>query len=389
MISILSRILIRDYQQYDNPEVREKYGVLSGSVGIFLNIVLFIIKFVAGMVSHSIAITADAFNNLSDAGSSVITLLGFKLSAAKPDPEHPFGHGRIEYVTGLVVSGIIVLMGVELLKDSISKIIHPEETIFSPLVLGILILSILVKLYMAFYNRSLAAKLDSAAMKATGTDSLSDSLATSIVLLSMVIGYYTSFHIDGYCGVIVAVIVIIAGSSAGKETMDPLLGQPPEPEFVQKIQDIVLSQEGIIGIHDLVVHNYGPARTMISLHAEVPANVDVLISHDIIDQTEHLLNEELQCEAVIHMDPVVTDDLRVDSLKRQMKTVVETWNQQASIHDFRVVFGNTHTNLIFDVVVPFSVKASETEIVETLQEMVSQQMGEEYFIVIDIDRIYV
>lgn len=389
MITILSKLFIPNSQDYQDAKVRNAYGTLCGAVGIFLNICLFALKFLAGIISHSIAITADAFNNLSDAGSSVVTLLGFKLSEAEPDPEHPFGHGRIEYISGLIVSGIIILMGFELLKDSVDKIVHPQDISFSVLVLVILLISIGVKLYMAFYNRSLAAKIDSAAMKATGTDSLSDVLATSIVLISMVVAHLTGFHIDGVCGVIVACIILMAGFSAGKETMSPLLGQPPEKEFVEEIEKIVLEQDGIVGIHDLVVHDYGPGRVMISLHAEVPAKVDVLASHDIIDVTEQILKNQLKCDAVIHMDPIEVDNEDVKKFRKQVKEIVEQWNGEAGIHDFRVVFGTTHTNLIFDVVLPFSVKESHETVREELQQLVWEKIGKEYMIVINIDRSYV
>ena len=389
MVRLLAKMFIKDYKNYKDTNVRERYGILSGCVGILLNAMLFGIKFFAGLLSHSIAITADAFNNLSDAGSSVITLLGFKLSSADPDPEHPFGHGRLEYLSGLLVSAIIVIMGCELLRDSVEKIIHPQDMDFSPLVIIILLVSIAVKLYMAYYNRSLADKLDSAAMRATATDSMSDTLATFIVLVSTIFCEFSSLHIDGYCGLIVALIVIWAGLSAGKETVDPLLGQAPEAGFVDRIEEIVMAQDGIIGVHDLVVHDYGPGRLMISLHAEVPASVDVMISHDVIDRTEHILKEELHCEAVIHMDPVVTDDPRLDQLRESVKKIVEDWNEKASIHDFRVVFGHTHTNLVFDVVVPYQVKMTEHEITVQLQKRVSEQIGKEYFIAINIDRKYI
>lgn len=389
MVTLLAKLCIKDYKNYEDTKVRERYGILSGAVGIALNVMLFILKFFAGLLSRSIAITADAFNNLSDAGSSVITLLGFKLSSAEPDSEHPFGHGRIEYLSGLLVSAIIVIMGFELLRDSVDKIIHPQDMVFSPLVIVILIASIAVKMYMAYYNTSLAKKIDSAAMKATATDSMSDSLATFIVLASTIFCEFTSLHIDGYCGVIVAAIVIWAGLSAGKETVDPLLGQPPEQGFVDQIEDIVMAQEGIIGVHDLVVHNYGPGRVMISLHAEVPANIDVMESHDVIDRTEHILKQQLHCEAVIHMDPVVTDDPRVDALRDAVKEVVTKWNDKASIHDFRVVFGNTHTNLVFDIVVPYQMKDSEKDIQKAIQTRVWEAVGKQYFVAMDIDRQYV
>ena len=389
MVTLLAKLCIRDYKNYEDTKVRERYGILSGAVGIALNVLLFTLKFFAGLLSRSIAITADAFNNLSDAGSSVITLLGFKLSSAEPDSEHPFGHVRIEYLSGLLVSAIIVIMGFELLRDSVDKIIHPQDMVFSPLVIVILIASIAVKMYMAYYNTSLAKKIDSAAMKATATDSMSDSQATFIVLISTIFCEFTSLHIDGYCGVIVAAIVIWAGLSAGKETVDPLLGQPPEQGFVDRIEDIVMAQQGIIGVHDLVVHNYGPGRVMISLHAEVPANIDVMESHDVIDRTEHMLKQQLHCEAVIHMDPVVTDDPRVDELRDAVKDVVAKWNENASIHDFRVVFGNTHTNLVFDIVVPYQMKDSEKDIQKAIQTRVWEAVGKQYFVAMDIDRQYV
>ncbi len=388
MITLLSKIFIPDSKNYQDTKVRYAYGLLCGIVGIVLNVMLFAIKMLAGTLGHSIAITADAFNNLSDAGSSLVTLLGFRLATMEPDPEHPFGHGRIEYVSGLIVSGIIILMGFELLKDSVDKIIHPQTTTFSAMVLFILLISILVKLYMAFYNRKIAEKIDSSAMKATGMDSLSDVAATGIVLLSMIISHFWGLQIDGICGLIVAVIIILAGFSAGKETISPLLGQPPEPEFVDEIEKIVMSQEGIVGVHDLVVHNYGPGRVMISLHAEVPANTDIMVSHDIIDLTEHKLKQQLKCDAVIHMDPVETDNPKVDELKEKVCRVVTRWNAKATIHDFRVVFGNTHSNLIFDVVVPYTVKLTEGEITEELQKNIWEYVGKEYQLVLNIDRSY-
>jgi cation diffusion facilitator family transporter len=363
--------------------------MLGGMVGIFLNIFLFGIKFAAGLISNSIAITADAFNNLSDAGSSVITLLGFKMAAAKPDPEHPFGHGRMEYLAGLTVSGIIILMGFELLTESAGKILHPEDTSFSFLVIAILLISILVKMYMAFYNTSLSKKIESSAMKATATDSLSDCLATTMVLVSMFIGKYTSLHVDGFFGVIVAAIIIYAGICAARDTLNPLLGQPPEKEFVDRIEELVMSQEGIVGLHDLLVHDYGPGRVMISLHAEVPANVDIMISHDIIDNTEHLLEKELSCKALIHMDPVVVDDPGVTRLKKQVVTLIRNWNPDATMHDFRVIFGSTHNNLVFDVVVPFDVDLSEKEIQQQIANLVKQQIGPTYYAAVTVDRSYV
>ena len=290
MITFLSKFFIKEKE--DKGKIRQEYGILCGMVGIFLNILLFCGKFFAGTISHSIAVTADAFNNLSDAGSSAVTLIGFKLAGAKPDSEHPFGHGRIEYVSGLIVAAAILLMAYELIRDSIIKIIHPEETEFSVMVVVILIISILVKLYMYLYNSGVAKKIDSAAMKATATDSLSDTCATAVVLVAALIGHFTGIYVDGYCGALVGVFIMFAGIGAAKDTLNPLLGQPPEEEFVQKIDQIVMAHEEICGIHDLIVHDYGPGRQMVSLHAEVPAEGNILEIHDIIDNVENELKEK-------------------------------------------------------------------------------------------------
>ena len=272
MITLLSKIFIKTKEDAGEAYIRQAYGMLCGAVGIFLNLCLFTGKFLAGTFSNSIAITADAFNNLSDAGSSIITLIGFKMAGQKPDPSHPFGHGRIEYISGLLISVIILLMGLELVKSSISKILHPEILDFSPIIILVLVASILVKCYMFLYNRRLGRKLDSAAMLATATDSLSDTLATAAVLAATLISHFTDLAIDGWCGVLVGLFICFAGYHAAKDTISPLLGQAPEKEFVRQINDIVMAYENVIGIHDLIVHNYGPGRVLISLHAEVPAD---------------------------------------------------------------------------------------------------------------------
>ena len=308
MISLLARLFIKPDPAREEPETRRAYGVLCGIVGICLNVLLFAGKFLAGTLSGSIAITADAFNNLSDAGSSFVTLVGFQLAGQKPDSEHPFGHGRMEYVSGLAVSVLILLMGLELGKTSIEKILHPEPVDSSPLIFAILCASILVKLYMFLYNRRLGKKLASPAMEATAMDSLSDSVATAAVLIATLVGRFTGLEIDGWCGVLVAAFILWSGINAVRDTLDPLLGTPPTHEFVQRIRDLVMAHSTILGIHDLIVHDYGPGRVMISLHAEVPANEDVLALHDEIDNVEKELREKLGCDAVIHMDPVVTDD---------------------------------------------------------------------------------
>ena len=388
MITLLSRWFIRDRDHVTDPAVRRAYGQLCGLTGIGLNVLLFIGKFLAGTISGSIAITADAFNNLSDAGSSVITLLGFRLAGRKPDPEHPFGHGRIEYISGLIVSGLILLMGAELAKTSFDKILHPAAVDFSVIAMVILAVSILVKLYMSLYNRRIGKKINSAAMAATAADSISDAISTSAVLAAMLVAKFSGLMIDGYVGMIVAVLILISGVKAAKETIAPLLGQAPETEFVQQIERIVMSHPPICGIHDLVVHDYGPGRVMISLHAEVPAGGDMLELHDVIDNAEIALRRELNCEAVIHMDPIVTDDGITSELRAKVSELVKTIDERITIHDFRIVPGNTHTNLIFDAVVPFDIGISAQEVSERISRLVSE-MDSNYFAVVLVEHSYI
>ena len=387
MITLLAKIFIKDTE--DKSKLREAYGMLCGIVGVCFNILLFVGKFLAGTFSNSIAITADAFNNLSDAGSSVVTLLGFKLAGAKPDTEHPFGHGRIEYISGLVVAAAILLMGYELIRDSIGKILHPEETEFTVLVAVILIASILVKLYMAYYNRSVGKKLDSAAMKAVATDSLSDMVATTVVLLASVFSHFTGIKIDGYCGLVVGFLVGYAGFDAARETLNPLLGQPPAREFVEKIDEIVMSHPEVCGMHDLIVHDYGPGRQMISLHAEVPAEGNILELHDVIDNIETELRRELGCEATIHMDPIVTSDEHVSETKAAMVSLIKAIDEELSIHDFRMVTGESHTNLIFDVLAPFNFRLTDEELLTEILQDVQEHFGENYYVVAKVDHSYI
>ncbi len=387
MITLLAKIFIKDTE--DKSKLREAYGMLCGIVGVCLNIFLFVGKFLAGTFSNSIAITADAFNNLSDAGSSVVTLLGFKLAGAKPDTEHPFGHGRIEYISGLVVAAAILLMGYELIRDSIGKILHPEETEFTVVVAVILIASILVKLYMAYYNRSVGKKLDSTAMKAVATDSLSDTVATTVVLLASVFTYFTGIKIDGYCGLVVGFLVGYAGFDAARETLNPLLGQPPAREFVEKIDEIVMSHPEVCGMHDLIVHDYGPGRQMISLHAEVPSEGNILELHDVIDNIETELRRELGCEATIHMDPIATSDEHVSETKAAMVSLIKAIDEELSIHDFRMVTGESHTNLIFDVLAPFNFRLTDEELLTEILQDVQEHFGENYYVVAKVDHSYI
>ena len=385
MISILSRIFIKNHTETSDPGVRRAYGVLCGAVGIFLNVLLFAAKYLAGTLTGSIAIVADAFNNLSDAGSSIITLLGFKLAAKKPDRDHPYGHGRFECIAGLVVSFVILMMGFDLAKTSVTKIIHPEAVDFSILSICILIGSILVKLYMALYNRAVGKRISSAAVLATATDSLSDVCATTMVLAATLIARFTGVNIDGWAGAIVSLVILWAGYNAAKDTIDPLLGQAPDPEFVQRIADIVNRYPEVVGIHDLAVHDYGAGRVMISLHAEVPSSGDIMALHDVIDTIERDLQDELNCSAVIHMDPISTDDQLITSTRELLKKRIhEALSPDISIHDFRMVPGPTHTNVIFDAVVPYDFSMSDAQVQEKISSLVRAIEGD-YFAVVTID----
>ena len=389
VVQLLSKFFIKDYKNTSDSGVRQAYGILCGAVGVVLNVFLFIIKMIAGYFSSSIAITADALNNLSDAGSSIITLVGFKLAGQKADSDHPFGHGRFEYIAGFSVSIIILIMAFELLRSSIDKIMHPEPIEASPVILIILIISICVKLYMFFYNKSVSRKIDSAAMDATARDSISDSISTIVVLLTTLLAYISDIQIDGYCGILVACFVFWAGFGAAKETISPLLGQPPTAEFVSRVEAIIMeyAEQGALGLHDLVVHDYGPGRVMLSVHVEVSASGDILALHDMIDLIEHRLAKELQCSAVIHMDPVCVDDKMTNEIKAEVSDIIQNMEGDVSFHDFRIVSGPTHTNLIFDIVVPYKYAMTDNEVVEYIQEKV-KEINENYFVVIDVDKAY-
>ena len=389
MISLLSRLFIKNNREYSDPSVRRSYGVLCGGVGIFLNIVLFAAKLIAGTIASSVSVIADAFNNLSDAGSSIVSMIGFKLSGQKPDPEHPYGHGRIEYVSGLIVSMIIILMGFELMISSVKKIISPETVEFSWLSVGILIASILVKGYMFFYNRRTAKKIDSVSMMATAKDSLTDCIATFAALAAIIAGRLWDLRIDGWCGAVVSLFVLYSGFSAARETISPLLGQPPKKELVDEIEKTVTAHEEILGIHDLMVHDYGPGRMIMSLHAEVPSDGSVLELHDIIDNIERELKEKFDCEAIVHMDPIETHDQRTDELKRTVGEILSGIDPEIKMHDFRIVTGPTHTNVIFDVVVPFKYRLSDSELKKELSEGIRERCGENCYAVVNIDKAYV
>lgn len=384
MVTLLAKIFVCDKE--DKNAVRQAYGMLCGILGIVLNVILFTGKMIAGLLSNSIAITADAVNNLSDAGSSFVTLIGFKLAGQKPDTEHPYGHGRMEYISGLIVAGAILLMGYELAKDSVSKIITPQETEFSWLIVGILLASIGVKIYMFFYNNAAAKKFESPAMAATAKDSLSDSVATGVVLVSALVSHYTSIKIDGYCGLLVALLIFYAGYGAAKDTLNPLLGQNASEEFEKEIESLVMAHEEICGIHDLFVHDYGPGRQIISLHAEVSADSDIMMIHDVIDNIEKELQTKLGCDVTIHMDPIVTNDAHVTEMKENVLEMVKSIDVRMTIHDFRMVEGPSHTNLLFDVVAPFDLKMTDEELEKEIFEKAQDTFGKHFFTVIKVDK---
>ena len=388
MIKLLTKLFIKDHENVTNAAVRRAYGTMCSLYGIFLNLLLFAGKYFAGLISGSVAITADAFNNLSDAGSSIITLLGFAIAGKKPDPDHPFGHGRAEYLAGLVLSAVIVLMGFELVKSSFEKILHPEPISSGLLPAIILVCSILVKFYMCLYNRSVGKKINSAAMQATATDSLSDSIATTVVLLSMGVSYFFHVNIDGYAGLLVAVFILYAGFNAAKDTVSPLLGQAPDPEYVQQVADIVTAHPEVVGIHDLVVHDYGPGRVMVSLHAEVRGDGDIFDLHDAIDTAETELKDRLGCIATIHMDPIEADNTEVSQMRTAVSEKLKELDNVISIHDFRMVPGPTHTNLIFDAVVPADYPKSDEELAANIRQQIHQAWPDRYAVV-TIDHSYI
>ena len=385
MINLLVKTFVKDSGNVQDPQVRQRYGTLSGGVGIFLNLLLSVGKMIAGVLTGSIAITADAFNNLTDAGSSVVTLVGFRMAGKQADDDHPFGHGRIEYLSGLAVSVVILLVGLELAKSSVEKIIHPEPVEFSWLSAGILIAAICVKLWMSYFNRSLSRRIGSAAMAATATDSLSDAVATSAVLLSAIIGKFTGVNIDAWAGILVALFILRAGWGAAKDTLNPLLGQNPDPELVRDIERTVLAHPQVVGIHDMIIHDYGPGRSMMSLHAEVPAGSDIMEVHDEIDAIERELKAKYRIDASIHMDPIVTGDETISKARKMVSELVREVDPAMTIHDFRMTSGPRHRNLIFDVVVPYSVKSTDDEVRREIERKI-RSADPNSFAVIQIDR---
>lgn len=388
MLEAILQRFVPDYTRTGDRAVRQRYGVLAGRTGILLNLLLFAGKLTAGLLAGAISVTADAFNNLSDAASSVVTLAGFRLAGQKADADHPFGHGRAEYLAGLVVSLLILLVGVELGRSSVSKILHPEETRLSVLTVVILLISVAVKLWMGWFNSALARRIKSETLRATATDCRSDAVATAAVLLGLLLSGAFDLPLDGWIGVLVALLILKAGIGSAKATLDPLLGQPPEPEEVQAIEEFILSYEPIQGIHDLVIHDYGPGRRMMSVHAEVPDTSELVTVHDVIDHVERELAREFGIEAVIHMDPVQTGNPLVEELREMTVRQARLIHPELTIHDFRITAGPWFTNLIFDVVVPYDVPLSDKAVKEQLSAGL-RAVDPSYRAVIEIDHAFV
>lgn len=389
MIELLSRIFIKNRNNVQNPAVRGAYGTLCSVTGIVLNLLLFAGKYLAGVLTGSIAITADAFNNLSDAGSSIITLLGFKIATKEPDPQHPYGHGRFEYISGFIIALIILLLGFELAKSAIGKILAPAPSEWSLVSIIILGVSILVKGYMALYNTRIGSTISSPAMKAVAADSLSDMAATAVVLICSLLEHFFGIQIDGLAGLAVSLFIFYNGVKAAKETIAPLLGTPADRETVSEISRIVLETPCVSGLHDLLVHDYGPGRKFISLHAEVPAGADILEIHDHIDNLEKELYEQLGYQAVVHMDPIALDDEETQQLTQTVREFARSLSDEVNIHDFRMVRGETHTNLIFDVVVPFKFRMTDDEVRAAITEKIKRELGQQYNTVIQVDKSFI
>ena len=388
MTRFLIHHFIKNYNDTENVKVRENYGRLSGVVGIITNLILFFIKIIAGTVFKSISITADAVNNLSDCGSSVITLVGFKISAKPADPEHPYGHARFEYISGLIVSLVVFIVGFQLAEESVRKIITPENAQYSFLAVFVLIFSILIKLWQSAFYKKAGGLIKSSTLTATSADSKNDVFSTLAVLAGVLITKYTGFNIDGIIGLCVAAIIMFTGFRLIRETSDPLLGEAPPKELVDDIYNTILSYDGILGIHDLNVHNYGPGRCFSSVHCEVPAERNILESHDIIDNIERDFLSKKGIHLVIHMDPIITNDERTNTLKVKVKGIVDSISPEIGMHDFRVVWGPTHANIVFDVCVRFGFELSDSELVAKITEEI-KKLSSNYFAVITVDHDYV
>ena len=385
MTDLILRIFVRDHKNTEDPAVRDKCGRVAGAVGIVTNFLLFLMKIIVGTVFHSVSVTADAVNNLTDSGSSVVTLIGFKMASKPADEKHPFGHARIEYLSGVIVSFIVIFLGLQLGMSSIEKILTPEENALTPVALVVLVISILAKLWQCLFYRKVGRMIKSESVEATSKDSRNDVIATSVVLLGAVITMLTGVNLDGYMGAAVALFIVFSGVQLTISTADPLLGQAPEGELVQTITEKMLSYPGIIGMHDLAVHNYGVGRCFASAHCEVDAKNDILVSHDLIDNIERDFSRDLGIHMVIHLDPVIVGDARTDALHCKVQSLVTALYPTVTIHDFRVIWGVTHSNIVFDAAVPFSVKDSDAVITQKLEAEI-QKLDTDYRTVVTIDR---
>lgn len=385
MTDLILRIFVRDHKNTEDPAVRDKCGRVAGAVGIVTNFLLFLMKIIVGTVFHSVSVTADAVNNLTDSGSSVVTLIGFKMASKPADEKHPFGHARIEYLSGVIVSFIVIFLGLQLGMSSIEKILTPEENALPPVALVVLVISILAKLWQCLFYRKVGRMIKSESVEATSKDSRNDVIATSVVLLGAVITMLTGVNLDGYMGAAVALFIVFSGVQLTISTADPLLGQAPEGELVQTITEKMLSYPGIIGMHDLAVHNYGVGRCFASAHCEVDAKNDILVSHDLIDNIERDFSRDLGIHMVIHLDPVIVGDARTDALHRKVQSLVTALYPTVTIHDFRVIWGVTHSNIVFDAAVPFAVKDSDAVITQKLEAEI-QKLDPDYRTVVTIDR---
>lgn len=387
MTNLLLRLFIKDYKDTKNTNVRTKYGVLGSAVSIVINIILSAFKYAVGTLTASVAITADAINNLSDAASGIVTLFSFKMASRKPDKEHPFGHGRIEYVAALIVGFLVELMGYELIKSSINKIVNPEKVMFSYAAVAVLIFSILGKIWMGLFNKKLGKAINSPAMIAVASDSLSDTAATFITLIALLLSKVTDLPLDGYMGILVSLFILKSGYEILKESISIIVGVPPSKELVDNLVKTITSFDGILGIHDLVIHSYGETRIFSSVHIEFAAEGDFIEAHETADTIERVVKEKFGIELVVHLDPIVTNDIRINALNTMVKNELIQIDSSLTMHDFRVVDGPTRTNLIFDVVISHDSKKSEEEITNELKERISQ-LDTRYALVIMYDNDY-
>ena len=387
MTNLLIKLFIKD-KDVNNPETRGKYGILSSATGIIVNILLSIVKMIIGIIAGSISIISDALNNITDVGSSVVTMIGFKVSQKKIDKDHPWGHGRMEYITAFIVDIIILMVGFELLKSSIDKIIHPELPTINIVTIVVLVLAVLTKLWLFFFYKKIAKIIDSNAIKGNAYDSISDSISTFVVLLSAIVAKIFGISIDGYASILVAIFILFTGFKALKETIDLLLGMKPDVEFVEKLEEFTKKYEMISGIHDIMVHDYGPGRKIVSFHAEVPANCDICKAHDVIDQMEQDIYEEFNCITTIHMDPIVTDDAEINEMRKKTEEIVKEINPEFSIHDFRMTDGGDRINLIFDLVVSPENKINHEELKNMVQQKI-HSVNDKYYAVPKIENSYV